>query len=139
MSGFTTLTSDPTLMALLPGGLYDANVVGEVARTTTPAAFDPYGELTPCGLYKPTSDQRAGPLPTSSRRSVTLYLYERSGTTAIEAARLRIYTLLHRVRLAPASGGAWEWLHGEDILNQYDTALRAALIVCRYAVYLRKG
>ncbi|MEI8166695.1 MAG: hypothetical protein WCG26_09950, partial [Chloroflexales bacterium] len=104
----TLLAADTTLAALLTGGIHDGRVVGEVARDTTPTAFDASGELRPCALVQPGTDVAAGPLPTSSRFSLSLYLYERAGVASIDPARLRIYALLHRAMLAPASGGAWE-------------------------------
>jgi hypothetical protein len=133
------LTADATLAALLPGGLHDGRALGEVARDTTPSAFDSFGELLACGLIQPSTDVAAGPLPTSSRLSVTIYLYERAGVAHIEAARLRIYALLHRATLAPASGGAWEMGHVSDVLGQRDDALRCALVLCRYRIFIRKG
>jgi hypothetical protein len=133
------LRADTALAALLLGGVHDGRAVGEVARDTTPTAFDASGELKPCGLLQPGGDVAQGPLPTSSRLSLSIYLYERAGTASIEPARLRIYTLLHRAVLAPASGGAWELAHTDDLLGRRDDALRSALIICRYRVYLRKG
>jgi hypothetical protein len=133
------LTADTTLTALLPGGLHDGRAVGEVARDTTPTAFDSFGELHACGLLQPGGDVASGPLPTSSRLSVTIYLYERAGVAHIEPARLRIYALLHQAMLTPASGGAWELGHVDDLLGRRDDALHSALILCRYRVFIRKG
>lgn len=136
----TKLRNDATLSGILTGGVFDHAVVGALSLATAPAAFDATTkEIKPSALLRLDGDRRDGPLPTSSRLSFTIYLYERASTTAIEPARLRIYALLHRVRLVPASGGAWIVQHGEDILDQRDPALRAFLIVSRYSVYLKKG
>jgi hypothetical protein len=134
-----TLTADTTLASLLTGGVHDGRAVGEVAIDRTPTAFDANTELLPCALVQPGTDVAMGPLWTSSRLSVTIYLYERAGTASIEPARLRIYTLLHRAMLTPASGGAWELAHTDDVLGRRDDALRSALILSRYRVFIRKG
>lgn len=135
----TTLLADTTLMALLTGGVHDGRAVGEVARNTTPTAFDSAGELTPCALVQPGTDVTSGALLTSSRLSVTMYLYERAGVSHIEPARLRIYALLHHATLTPSTGGAWELAHTDDLLGRRDDALRCALILSRYRVFIRKG
>jgi len=134
----TRLQADSALMALLSGGLYDGQTVGEISRVTTPAAFDANGELKPCGLLALSSEVAAGPLPTSSRLGVTLYWYQRAGADVIDAARLRAYALLHRQRLTPPSGGSWELRYADDVLRRFDEVLRASLIVSRYVVMVRR-
>lgn len=139
----TCLQADAALMAALPGGLFDGAEVGYIARTRTPAAFDATTkELKACALLRMPADQPTGPLPTSARLEATLYYYgppTEAGRAAIETARLRAYTLLHRVRLAPATGGAWELQHAGDVLDVEDDALKAALIISRFIVPVRKG
>lgn len=135
-----TLSADATLIGLLPGGLYDAVVVGEVSRQDTPAAFDAATrEIRPCGLLRVTDDAPAGPTRTSRRLQPTIYLYGPAtvaGRAAVESARLRARALLHRVRVAPASGQAWELRHAGDVPSLEDPALRAALAICRYVVFV---
>lgn len=136
-----TLRADAALTAALPGGLFDGAEVGEISRTRTPAAFDATTrELRACGLLRLPDETRAGPLPTSARLQVALYLYERApGRAGAEAARGRAYALLHRALLRPATGGAWELSHAGDVLDVEDAALAASLIISRFVVFIRKG
>lgn len=135
----STLQADAALMAALSGGIYDAAAVDYISRQATPAAFDASGELRPCGLLRISTDVATGPVRTGARLSFSMYLTQRRGTAQIETARQRAYALLHRVRLSPASGGAWEIAHADDVLDARDDALDAALIVSRYTVFVRKG
>lgn len=135
-----TLSADATLTGHLAGGLYDAVAVGEISRQDTPAAFDATTrEIRPSALLRIVDDTPAGPTHTSRRLQPTLYLYgpnTAAGRAAVEAARLRVRVLLHRVRIAPASGQAWELRHAGDVLDLEDPDLRAALAICRYTVVI---
>lgn len=125
-------------MASLTGGLYAAADVGEISRQDTPAAFDANNEIEPCGLLRMGTTIPYGPYRHSQRQFFTVYIYERYGNTSIEAARNRLYTLLHRGCVSPSTGGCWEINHTGDIPDQRDTALDCSLIVCQYeAVYRR--
>jgi hypothetical protein len=65
-------------------------------------------------------------------------LYERDGYTSIEAARARVYTLLHRTRVTPAVGGCWTIRQSDDVLDVVDEALGCNLAISRfYAVVNR--
>lgn len=132
------LQGDAALLDLLPGGVHDRTQALTISRQRTPAAFDDNAELRACGLLAMGSDRRDGWLPTSSELGFTLYLYQRMATDRIDAARERIYELLHQVRLEPGSGQAWAIKHDQDILDRYDVTLDAALIVCRYRVAISK-
>lgn len=132
----TLLQADTTLTALLPGGIYDGTAVLFISRQHTPGAFDTNKELRPCCLVKPTSSAPFGPYHTSSQDGVSLYLYQRGSSSTIESARNRIYTLLHRVRLAGVTG--WELRHLTDSRGAYDDTIDAAMIVSRYNVYIRR-
>ena len=133
-----TLAADSALMASLPGGVHNAALVGVISRQTTPTAFDANGELRPCALVQGRTTSPAGGRIDAEITTVAIYLYQRSITTAIDAARVRIKTLLHRVRLAPPVGvGAWELSYADDALNRYDPALRAQLHVTTYRLPTR--
>jgi hypothetical protein len=133
------LRGDSVLAALLPGGIFDAAEVDYVSKHTTPGAFDGNIRVRPCALLRLSGDRPLGPFRTSSQLTATLYLYQRRGTDAIEPARLRIKQLLHRVRLSPDAGGAWEITSIGDDLGQTDAALDCPLIICRYRIPVRSA
>lgn len=126
---YNLLVADTTLMSKLTGGIYRTQ---EISRQATAAAYDTNLELKPCALLKGTTATPWGPHANSGRLYFQLWLYERSGYASIEPARLRIYTLLHRVRVTPTSGGCYEIVHVGDLLDQEDTGLGAALIQSRF-------
>jgi hypothetical protein len=128
------LQGDATLVALLPGGIYDGAEVDHISRTNTPDAFDSDSELLPCAIVKLTGDQPFGPFRYSSQRNFTIYLYQRTGSATIEQARDRCITLLHRQRLSGVR--AWQMFHANDLLGQWDAALDCPLIVSRYRLPL---
>jgi hypothetical protein len=70
-----------------------------------------------------------GPFVTSSRLFVLVMFYERTGYTAIDAARARTYTLLHYVKVGTA---VWEMSHTGDVLDLEDQALECSLGMSRY-------
>lgn len=135
------LIADTTLASTLTGGVHNGLVVGEISRQATTAAFDANKELKPCALIRPSSDTPTGPLLRSARVGLDIYLYARtSDASALDTARQRIYVLLHRVRLTPlVEPGGWEFTHTQDILGQYESALDARLVLCRYRGLVRKG
>lgn len=122
------LEADMTLMALLTGGIYAGT---EITRQSTPDAFDANGEVEPCALVSAEAEDPTGPYGHSARSFVTVYLYERSGYTNIDAARARIYVLLHRDRVGTS---VWDVRHVGDILDQRDPALNCAMAVTRFQV-----
>lgn len=138
---YNQLNTDSALLATLTGGVWNGVNVHEISRQNTPAAFDGNKELLPCALLQPETATPWGPNRDSGRLYFVLYLYQRYGYAAIEAARQRIYTLLHRQILVPTDGsGCYEILHSNDLLGLEDSALDgAALITSRfYAVVQRK-
>lgn len=138
---YSYLTADVTLMGILSGGLYDANEVGEISRQNTPEAFDANSELKPCGLMRMGSPTSFGPYTYSARSGMSLLFYERAGYANTEAARERVYTLLHESKLTPAgeTAGCWVIRWTDDVLQQEDTALKASLELSRYeAVVMRR-
>ena len=88
---YALLSTDPTLMGILTGGLYDGREAGEIGRSDTPDAFDGSGEIQPCGLLRFTTDAPYGPYETSARVYFSILLYERSNYVNVEAARARLY------------------------------------------------
>jgi len=130
------LEADSTLMATLTGGVHTK---AEISRQGTPAAFDGNGEIEPCALLKVESVAPAGPYTHSARLVLTLYLYERSGYESIEAARERVYALLHDTRVCPSTGECWRIAHGGDVADQEDQALGCSLAVSRYSATIMRA
>ncbi len=133
---YDLLTADATLMATLTGGLYRAQ---EISRQTTPAAFDANRELLPCALLKQETATPWGPYANSGQLYMVLYCYERSGYANIEAARKRVYALLHRQKVTPSDGsGCYEVRHVNDVLDQEDAALGAAMALSRFVATVER-
>ena len=130
-----TLVNDATLAALLTGGVQRAQ---EISRQATPGAFDANLEVKPCALVKQEMATRWGPLENSGRVYVVVWLYERSGYGSIEAARKRIYALLHRKQLSGSVKLYWIE-HGNDLLDQEDAATGWAMIVSRYVCTVERA
>jgi hypothetical protein len=132
------LQADAALAAILTGGLYDGVTVTDISRQATPGAYDANQELLPCGLLKPESQAPTGPHPDGSRLFVTLWLYQQSGATAIDAARERAYQVLHRSRFL-AGGGLWDVRHANDVLGMEMQALGTPAIMSRYVATVNRG
>jgi hypothetical protein len=133
---YNLLEADAGVRSALPGGLY---VSTEISRQNTPDAFDG-GELLPCGLLKMSTQTPWGPFRHSSRLYFSAMLYQRAGTDAIEAARRRIYELLHRQRVTPEGGDTcWEVQHAGDVLDVEDRALECSLVVSRYVAVIGRS
>jgi hypothetical protein len=135
---FDILSGDATLMAILAGGTYDGLLVADINRQLTPAAYDEYAELRPCGLLKPETATPWGPLPDSGRLYVMLWLYAQTDYTAIEQARERAYQLLHRQQLSTVDG-IFDVRHANDVLGAEVAALNVPTIASRYVVTLNRG
>jgi hypothetical protein len=99
------LRGDALLGALLPGGIYpsEGGDEREIARTITPLAFDNAGDVRPCALVGTEGTVNFGPLPNSMLTIVRVFLYERKGRDAIDAAGARIAAVL-----APADLAFWD-------------------------------
>jgi len=126
----TVLEADATLTGLLTGGIY---LRTEISRQNTPGAFDANGEIRPCCLINLESEAPAGPFEDSSQVFFRVFFYERFGYATIDAARERVYTLLHRQIIGSTRG--WEVRHTDDILDQEDQALDCSLILSRFMRY----
>jgi hypothetical protein len=132
----TVLEDDATLGATLTGGVYRAV---EISRQATPAAFDGNGELLPCALLKMETATPWGPHDDSGRLYVVVYFYERAGYANIEAARKRVYDLLHRVKVTPEDGsGNYDVRHGNDLVDVEDQALHVPMAMSRYVCTVQR-
>ena len=132
----TLLQGDSQLTAILTGGVYHA---AEVSRQATPDAYDEWRELKPCALVRQETLTPWGPYEHSGRLFVTIWFYQRAGYDAIEAARKRVYDLLHRKRIAPESGeGCWDVVHVNDLLDQEDPGLGVPMAMSRYVATIQR-
>ncbi len=133
----TLLQYDAAIAGVLPGGVQRAV---EISRQATPGAFDANGELRACALVKQETATPWGPHEDSGRLYITIYLYERAGYDAIEAARKRIYALLHRQKLTPVDGsGCYEVRHVNDVIDAEDSALHVPMAMSRYMATVERG
>jgi hypothetical protein len=134
---YNLLANDTGLRATLTGGLYTS---AKISRDNTPEAFGDANEILPCALLKLETQTPWGPFQHSARLYFSVMLYQRAGTEAIEAARKRIYELLHRQKVSPAGGGAcWEVQHAGDVLDAEDQALECSLAVSRYVAVVNRS
>lgn len=127
----STLTADSTLTNILTGGIYRAK---EISRQTTPGAYDANMEIRPCALVRQESAVPVAPHHNSARVIVTIWFYQRDGYTAIEAARARVYTLLHRTKVV-----GWDVRHSNDLIDMEDPALNIPMAVSRYACTINRA
>ncbi len=130
------LEADSTLMATLTGGVHTK---AEISRQDTPTAFDSNDEIEPCALLKVESVGPVRPYTHGARMVLTLYFYERSGYDNIEAARERVYTLLHDGYVTPSTGSCWRILHSGDVGDQEDEALGCSMAVSRYVATISRA
>lgn len=133
-----TLMADAGLAALLPGGLYDGRTVQEISRQTTPNAYDEWQEVRPCGLIRAETQTPWGPLHDGSRLYVTVWLYAQGDYAALDAARGRIYALLHRQQVH-TDAGIFEVRHASDMAGMEAAGMPAAMSVCRYYATILRG
>lgn len=133
----TALKNDATLAALLTGGVYDQLVVNEISRQSTPDAYDEDGELLPCALVSGESATPWGPMRDSGRIYFLVWLYQMPGAVAIEDARTRVYTLLHRQKLS-TTAGIYGITHANDVLGIDVTQLSAQGIQSRFVATVQR-
>jgi len=129
----TALQGDATLAGVLTGGVWSGT---EISRVETAGAFDANAEILPCALVREETDTPWGPMPTSSRLYLVVYLYQRRGYDKIDAALERIFALLHRQKLGQTN--VWEITHADDVRDQQDQALDCSLAISRYVVTRRR-
>jgi hypothetical protein len=121
------LAGDGTIAWLLPGGVWSAL---EISRQNTPAAFDANKELQPCALVSLEAEAPDPTFDTSTRSFVVLHFYQRYGYDKIDLALERSFQVLNRQKLL----GMWDMRHADDVRDQHDDVLDAALHVSRYVV-----
>lgn len=119
------LAGDSTMMWLLTGGVWAAL---EISRQNTPGAFDANKELQPTALVSLEADAPEPTFDTSTRSFVALHFYQRYGYDKIDAALERAFQILNRQKLL----GMWDIRHADDVRDQRDDVLDAALHVSRY-------
>jgi hypothetical protein len=134
---FNALHGDAAMLTSLTGGLYDGMAVRDITRQATPAAFDEFREMKPCGLLKPESATPWGPLPDSGRLYVVLWLYAQTDYASIDAARERAYVLLHRQQVT-ATDGIYDVRHANDVLGAEVQALDVPTILSRFVVTVQR-
>lgn len=136
---YNALAADSTLTGILSGGLYNWLDTPELSRQATPSAFNEFGEMKPSGLLKPESATPWGPLANGGRVFIVLWLYDQAGFETLDAARERLYTLLHRQQIN-TEAGIFDIRHSNDILGSEVPGLDVSMVVCRYyATIYRKA
>ncbi len=132
----TALKADPTLVGLLPGGIYSTADADEVSRQETASAYDSNGEMRPCCYVSSQSAVRDGPHDNGAVEYLVIYFYQQRGYAAVKAANARVFTLLNRVRFSGKR--AFELIHTDDGPPIKDQSLGVSLLMSRYmAVKLR--
>lgn len=130
------LQADTTLNAILTGGVHRAM---EISRQATPTAYDSRRELLPCALVKQETATPWGPHDDSGRLYIVIWFYARSDYTTIEAARKRVYELLHRAKLTPNDGsGCYDIRHADDLLDQEEPTLGVPMAMSRYVATVQR-
>ena len=126
----TLLNSDTTLLALLTGGLY--NGIAEISRQYSPNAFDTNREIKPCALIKTPADVWVPPYKDGSQTTIEIYFYQRFGYDTIEAAQLRVVSLLNRVKVGD---NVWQVRWSDNVGGVMDNVLNCSLVMSRYHAY----
>lgn len=127
------LQSDAALILTLTGGVHSGT---EISRQNTPTAFDANLELKPCALLKMSTDGPIAPHNFGARTFFSVMFFQRDGWAQIEAAKERVFVLLHFQKVGE---GVWEIHHTDDVLDTRDDALAAALIISRFEVIRLRG
>ena len=142
MSAFTAvlaaLQNDATLQGILPGGVYSGLETSDISRQATPAAYDEFGEVKPCGLLKVETATPWGPHPDTARLYVVLWLYAQRDIAAIDAGRERAYQVLHRQQLSTTEG-IFEVRHASDVMGTEVGGLDLPTIASRFVVTVDRG
>ena len=128
----TVLAANVALMTLLTGGAHEAM---EISRQLTPTAFDTNGEIKPCALVKSGTELRRKPHDEGVQTVVTVYLYERSGSSTIDAAELLVYGLLNKKKIGSRT---WEMVFETAQFGQIDSGLDCPMVYSRYTAVRRK-
>ena len=129
------LQNDVTLSALLTGGVYSGYAI---SRQNTPDAFDANKEVLPCALLKmetriPLTELSGG--QRDARQFFSVMLYARFGHSDLDAARERIFDLLHDHKVGE---NCWRILHTDDVLDLQDPTLLCAMQSTRFVSYFER-
>ncbi len=128
------LAADSTLSAIVTGGLF----VGlEITRQLTPGAFNSNGDVLPCILVRDGSQAPDGPHPDGARAYISIFFYQQTGYEEIDAARKRVYELLHRQTAAIA--GVWDIRHVNDTPVLDDPALRCSMALSEFVMAVNRS
>jgi hypothetical protein len=130
------MQADATLSGLLTGGVHTTN---EISRQDTPDAFDANGEIQPCALVKISSESAFGPRSIGGRQLINVYLYERQGTTNIDAALNALRPLFHNTKVGAASDKAWWSTWANEVRDQRDDALDCDMAMVQFQVARFRG
>jgi hypothetical protein len=111
----TYLQADDPLNAILTGGIYANSELGRegITQDSCPDCYDPNGYLLPCAIVKARGDipdtriADEGGKVVAQSLMVEIWLYEDVSFAAIDAARARLFTIMHGHKFS----GAWpaEW------------------------------
>ncbi len=132
----TLLENDVVLMGILAGGVYDR---GEISRVNTPNAFNAVGEILPCCLITLSArTPNLSDIPGASDQYLTIYFYQQSGYSSIDAAMDRVFELLDYQSLVLSSGFNYEITHANDLGDSYDDALGCSMNFSRYKAVVKR-
>jgi hypothetical protein len=130
----TLLEADATLVAILTGGIHDT---GEITRQLAPAAFNANNEIKPCALLKSSNELAMQNKIQAVQTPLVIYLYQRSGYTAIDAALARIHTLLEQLHIGTSS--VWEVQFNSEIARTVDEGLKCPMAVQRWNLIRKRA
>jgi len=128
------LLADGTLMTVLTGGVHDT---GEITRQLAPAAFDANGEIKPCALVKSGNETAMQNKIQAVQTPITIFLYQRSGYAATDAALARIHTLLEQRHIG--ASGVWEAQFNTEIARLSDEGLKCSLATQRWNLIRKRA
>lgn len=135
------LRADATLTAILTGGIYNGEVVGEVSRQFTADAYDANDELLPTLLVaEETTVADEGAIRNSANLYIMMYFYDRHAYINTKAARKRVYQILHRTTPVTTDNDKfYQVFHTGDVAGTEDTAIGASLETSRYQAVIQRA
>lgn len=130
------LSSDDDLLAILTGGFFYRQGID---RKKTPEAYDADGMIKPCGVLAMHPIVKRSPFKHSAEQYFQIFFYEQSGYENIDAAKERVYDLLHGESVELDQGFNYEIEHANDLGNSEDPVLNCSMDFSRYrAILLRR-
>lgn len=134
------LRADATLTAILTGGIYNGEVVGEVSRQFTADAYDANDELLPTLLVAEETTVAENTLYDSANLYIMMYFYDRHAYVNTKAARKRVYQILHRTTPVTTDDDKfYQVFHTGDVAGTEDTAIGASLETSRYQAVIQRA